>query len=265
MQCPVDPRRPCRRRGRSHPTTQGSRSARRWRAGAFVRRQPVNGAVVSRVRHARGLGARTDSVVRPASRQRLRLRSDRWSKATLRWSQRASSERRRWPTVSRRPASARSLAARPSRRLTGRPDDVDRTCEAYTTPSPRTATAEPHGDRVPAIRAPPRPSRRDAEPRRRCRWPSPGAVGGSRADGVLVEPLREVQALEHELDRAGDRGRATRRRRSARRPASRSAGMLADERDVRRPTATSSPACTTVPSSNAATHVAEPLRADSGP
>ena len=33
------------------------------------------------------------------------------------------------------------------------------------------------------------------------------AVGGASADGVLVEPLREVQALEHELDRRRDPGR----------------------------------------------------------
>ena len=41
---------------------------------------------------------------------------------------------------------------------------------------------------------------------RRARRLGPGAVGGAGADGVLVEALAEVQALEHELDGGGHDG-----------------------------------------------------------
>ena len=37
-------------------------------------------------------------------------------------------------------------------------------------------------------------------------WLGPGAVGGAGADGVLVEALAEVQALEEQLDGGGDGG-----------------------------------------------------------
>ena len=44
--------------------------------------------------------------------------------------------------------------------------------------------------------------------KRRPDGSAPAAVGGPGAGGFLVEALREVQALEHELDGAGHRGRA---------------------------------------------------------
>ena len=80
---------------------------------------------------------------------------------------------------------------------------------------------------------------------------APAAVGGPAADRVLVEALREVQPLEHELDGRRDPGRrlpdleverASRAARARRRGA------------WRTPTAAmSSPVCTTRPCSNAAT------------
>ena len=98
---------------------------------------------------------------------------------------------------------------------------------------------------------------RDRRPRRGGRSAA-GAVRGPGADGVLVEALREVQALEHELDAARDRGR----RLAARRGRTSTARHAVELRQqlARTPSAgTSSPVWTTVPSSNAATIGAEPL------
>ena len=72
-----------------------------------------------------------------------------------------------------------------------------------------TATATPRDSiEVAAARA-----RSASRSRRLQHGSAAAAVGGAGADGVLVEPLAEVQALEDELDGAGHRRRATRRRR----------------------------------------------------
>ena len=77
-----------------------------------------------------------------------------------------------------------------------------------------------------------------------------GAVRGPGAHGVLVEALGEVQALEHELDAGRDRRPATRRRRGRR---ARRAGRRSSASVWYSAAGTSSPVCTTEPSSNDAT------------
>ena len=101
-------------------------------------------------------------------------------------------------------------------------------------------------------RPPRRPSGQLTQPSR-CERLRPGAVGGPPVDGVLVEALGQVQALEHELDGAGDRRPGSRRRRPGAATGSRSAGHVLDEAGVGRPRSRPRPCATTAPSSKPST------------